>query len=191
MLLAVDARREWSAYGFVGLLLLLGVLAAIPAACVGSPEFRLTVLVTQAIGAGIVALALYDTADKRALWAYALAALAAVALPASRPALNRTTVVGVAMAFVFTIGASAPALAWSGSQPEVLVCVRPDVPVDELVRESRRFDPHQVIAGFGFDGPHTSCLEVLFDPGATARDADDVARRYSSDPRVMSVSRTG
>ena len=188
VLLALDARREWSAYWFVGLLLLLGALAAIPAARVGSPDFRLIALVTHTIGAGIVALALYDTADKRALWAYALAALGAVALPASRPRLGRPTVIGVGLAFVLTIGVSAPALAWDGSQPEAVVCVRPGGSVDELIRESHRFDPDHLIAGFGSDGPHTSCLEVFFDPGATAGDADGVARRYSADPRVVSVS---
>ncbi|WP_204037669.1 hypothetical protein [Micromonospora qiuiae] len=188
LLLTVDARREWSAYWFVVLLLVLGALAAIPAAFVGSPKFRLIALVTHTIGVGIVALALYDTADKRALWAYALAALGAVALPASRPALGRPTVIGVGLAFVLTIGVSAPALAWGGGQPEAVVCVRPGESVDELIRDSHRFDPHHLIAGFGFDGPHTSCLEVLFDPGATADDAGDVVRRYSVDPRVVSVN---
>ncbi|WP_341720333.1 hypothetical protein QQG74_11820 [Micromonospora sp. FIMYZ51] len=190
LLLALDARREWSAYWFVVLLLLLGVLAAIPAALVGSPELRLVALLTHTIGAGIVALALYDTADKRALWAYALTALAAVALPASRPARGRTTMIGMGLAFVLTIGVSAPALAWGGRQPEAVVCVRPGGSVDQLIRERHHFDPDHLIAGFGSDGPHTSCLEVLFDPGATAGDADDVARRYSEDPRVVSVRRT-
>ncbi|MBQ1028301.1 hypothetical protein [Micromonospora sp. C95] len=200
VLLAVDARREWNASWFVGLLLVLGVLAAIPAAVVDQPEFRVVALVTQTIGAGVVALALYDTADKRALWAYVLAALGAVALPASRPvlgafpvsrsALGRATVIGVAATLLLTIGASAPAMAWGGTQPEVVVCVRPEASVDELTRDSRRFDPEHVIAGFGFDGPHSSCLEVSFDPGATAGDAAEVARRYSLDPRVVSVSRT-
>ncbi|GAB3843970.1 hypothetical protein GCM10029963_19840 [Micromonospora andamanensis] len=199
-LLVVDARREWNAYWFVGLLLALGALAAIPAAVVGEPEFRVVASVTHTIGAGIVALALYDTADKRALWAYALAALGAVALPASRtalgaspasrPALGRATVLGVAAALLLTIGASAPALAWSGTQPGVTVCVRPDVTVDEMMRESHRFDPQHLIAGFGFDDSHTPCLEVLFDPGATAGDADDVVGRYAADPRVTTVSRT-
>ncbi|MEV4710955.1 hypothetical protein [Micromonospora sp. NPDC049374] len=210
VLLAVDARREWNAFWFVGLLLALGALAAIPAKVVDAPEFRPVALVTQSIGAGIVALALYDTADKRALWAYALAALGAVALPASRTALGalpasrpalgalparrtalgRATVIGVGAALLLTIGASAPALAWGGTQPEVMVCVRPEVTVDELMRESHRFDPDHLIAGFGFDGPQTPCLEVIFDPGATAGDADEVARRYAADPRVASVSRT-
>ncbi|MEV2240917.1 hypothetical protein [Micromonospora sp. NPDC049891] len=209
-LLTVDARREWNAYWFVGLLLVLAALAAIPAGCVDAPEFRVVALVTQTIGAGIVALALYDTADKRALWAYALAALGAVALPAGRPtlgtpptgrtalgglpagrpALGRATVTGVVVALLLTIGASAPALAWDGGQPEVTVCVRPDVAVDELMSKSHHVDPHHLIAGFGSDGPHTPCLEVLFDPGATAGDADDVARRYAADPRVVSVTRT-
>ncbi|WP_216592525.1 hypothetical protein [Verrucosispora sioxanthis] len=88
VLLAVDARREWNASWFVGLLLVLGALAAIPAQVVDQPEFRVVALVTQTIGAGVVALALYDTPDKRALWAYALAALGAVALPSSRPTLG-------------------------------------------------------------------------------------------------------
>ncbi|MCZ7419725.1 hypothetical protein O7605_09380 [Verrucosispora sp. WMMA2121] len=201
VLLAVDARREWHASWFVGLLLVLGALAAIPAQVVDRPEFRVVALVTQTIGAGVVALALYDTADKRALWAYALAALGALALPSSRPALRassvsrpalgRATVIGVAAALLLTIGASAPALAWGGIQPEAVVCARSDEAVDELVQESRPFDPDHVIAGFGLDDDsYTSCLEVVFDPGATAGDAAEVARRYSSDPRVVSVSRT-
>ncbi|MGC5053102.1 hypothetical protein ACLQ2S_16800 [Micromonospora sp. DT48] len=111
LLLVVDARREWSPYWFVGLLLLLGALAAIPAAEVGEPAFRPVALVTYTIGAGIVALALYDTADKRALWAYALTALGVVALPTSRPTIGRATVTGVAVALLLTIGVSAPALA--------------------------------------------------------------------------------
>ncbi|MEG3636474.1 hypothetical protein [Micromonospora palythoicola] len=200
VLLAVDARREWNASWFVGLLLVLGALAAIPAQVVDRPEFRVVALVTQTIGAGVVALALYDTPDKRALWAYALAAVGAVALPSSRPtrgarpanrsALGRATVIGVAATLLLTIGASAPALAWGGTQPEVVVCVRSDEAVDELVRESRPFDPEHVIAGFGLDDdPYTSCLEVAFDPGATAGDAAEVARRYSVDPRVVSVGR--
>ncbi|MEV4544769.1 hypothetical protein [Micromonospora echinaurantiaca] len=189
LLLALDARREWSAIGLVMLVLLLGALAAIPAAFVGSPRFRLTALVTQAIGVGIVALALHDTADKRALWAYAVAALAAVALPRGRPALGRPTVIGLGLAVVLTIGVSAPALAWGGRQPDAVVCVRSGEPAWSLVRDSHRFDPDRVIAGFGHDGPQAPCLEVLFDPGATAGDADEVVRRYSADPRVMSVSR--
>ncbi|WBB89713.1 hypothetical protein [Verrucosispora sp. WMMC514] len=200
VLLAVDARREWHASWFVGLLLVLGALAAIPAQVVDRPEFRVVALVTQTIGAGVVALALYDTPDKRALWVYALAAVGAVALPSSRPtrearpanrsALGRATVIGVAAALLLTIGASAPAMAWGGTQPEVMVCVRPEASVDELTRDSRRFDPDHVIAGFGFDGPHSSCLEVSFDPGATVGDAAEVAHRYSVDPRVVSVGRT-
>ncbi|NGM11270.1 hypothetical protein ENC19_00535 [Verrucosispora sp. CWR15] len=200
VLLAVDARREWNASWFVGLLLVLGALAAIPAQVVDQPEFRVVALVTQTIGAGVVALALYDTPDKRALWAYALAALGAVALPSSRPtlgalparrsALGRATALGVAAALLLTIGASAPAMAWGRTQPEVMVCVRPVASVDELTRDSRRFDPDHVIAGFGLDGPHSSCLEASFDPGATAGDAAEVARRYSMDPRVASVTRT-
>ncbi|GIJ22692.1 hypothetical protein [Micromonospora lutea] len=190
LLLVVDARREWSPSWFVGLLLLLGALAAIPAAVVGEPEFRLIALVTYAIGAGIVALALYDTADKRALWVYALTALGAVALPTSRPAIGRATVTGVAVALLLTIGVSAPALAWSGGSPEVTVCVASEEALDELVREGRRFDPRHAIAGFGLTESGPPCFEVLFDPGATAGDADDVARRYSVDPMVVSVSRT-
>jgi hypothetical protein len=89
VLLALDARREWSAYGLVLLLLTLGALAAIPAALVGSPRFRPAALVALAAGAGTVALALHDTADKRALWVYAVSALVAVALPAGRPRLGR------------------------------------------------------------------------------------------------------
>ncbi|SCF18786.1 hypothetical protein GA0074695_4151 [Micromonospora viridifaciens] len=189
VLLVLDARREWSAYELVVLFLLLGALAAIPAALVGSPRFRLTALVTQAIGAGLIALALHDTTDKRALWAYALAALVAVALPPGRPALGRTTVIGVGLAFVLTIGVSAPALAWGGRQPEAVVCVRPGEPAWKLVGESHRFDPNRLIAGYGHEGPQAPCLEVLFDPGATAGDADDVVRRYSADSRVVSVSR--
>jgi branched-subunit amino acid transport protein len=189
VLLALDARREWSAYGLVVLFLLLGALAAIPATLVGSPRFRPAALFTQTIGTGVVALALHDTADKLALWTYALSALVAVASPASRPASGRTTVVGMGFALMLTIGVSAPALAWGGRQPEAVVCVRPGEPAHELVRESHRFDPNHVIAGFGTEGPQASCLDVLFDAGATAGDADDVVRRYSIDPRVMSVSR--
>ncbi|SCG53987.1 hypothetical protein GA0070609_2892 [Micromonospora echinaurantiaca] len=189
LLLALDARREWSAIGLVMLVLSLGALAAIPAAFVGSPRFRLATVVTQTIGVGVIALALHDTADKRALWAYAVAALVAVALPSGRPALGRPTVIGLGLAFVLTIGVSAPALAWGGGQPDAVVCVRPGEPAWDMVRDSQRFDPDRVIAGFGHDGPQASCLEVLFDPGATADDAADVVRRYSADPRVMSVSR--
>ncbi|WP_327034424.1 hypothetical protein [Micromonospora ureilytica] len=187
VLLVLDARREWSAYGLV---LLLGALAVIPAAFVESPRFRLISLVAQTIGAGVVALALHDSADKRALWVYALSALVAVISPASRPGLGRTTVIGVGTAVVLTIGVSAPTLAWGGSQPEAVVCVRPGESAEELVRENQRFDPNHVVAGFGSEGPQAPCLEVLFDPGATAGDADDVVRRYSVDPRVSSVSRT-
>ncbi|RAO05403.1 hypothetical protein ONO23_01388 [Micromonospora noduli] len=190
VLLVLDARREWSAYGLVMLILLLGALAVIPAALVDSPGFRLVSLVTQTVGAGVVALALHDSADKRALWVYALSALVAVMSPASRPGLGRTTVIGVGTAVVLTIGVSAPALAWGGRQPEAMVCVRQGQSAEELVRESHRFDPDHVVAGFGSEGPQAPCLEVLFDPGATAGDADDVVRRYSVDPRVSSVSRT-
>ncbi|MDO3702814.1 hypothetical protein Q3W71_14170 [Micromonospora sp. C28SCA-DRY-2] len=189
LLLALDARREWSAIGLVVLVLSLGALAAIPAAFVGSPRFLLATLVTQTIGVGVIALALHDTPDKRALWAYAVAALAAVALPSSRPAFGRPTVIGLGLAFVLTIGVSAPALAWGGRQPDAVVCVRPGAPAWDLVRESHRFDPDRVIAGFGHEGPQAACVEVLFDPGATAGDADDVVRRYANDPRVVSASR--
>ncbi|WP_444948515.1 hypothetical protein [Micromonospora ureilytica] len=190
VLLVLDARREWSAYGLVMLVLLLGALAVIPAALVDSPGFRLISLIAQTVGAGVVALALHDSADKRALWVYALSALVAVISPTSRPGLGRTTVIGVGSAVVLTIGVSAPALAWGGSQPEAVVCVRPGESAEELVRENQRFDPNHVVAGFGSEGPQAPCLEVLFDPGATAGDADDVVRRYSVDPRVSSVSRT-
>ena len=190
VLLVLDARREWSAYGLVMLLLLLGGLAVIPAALVDSPRFRPISLVAQAVGAGVVALALHDSADKRALWVYALSALVAVISPTSRPGLGRTTVIGVGTAVVLTIGVSAPALAWGGSQPEATVCVRQGQSAEELVLENHRFDPNHVVAGFGSEGPQAPCLEVMFDPGATAGDADDVARRYSVDPRVSSVSRT-
>ncbi|MEU4530164.1 hypothetical protein AB0F49_18225 [Micromonospora ureilytica] len=190
VLLVLDARREWSAYGLVMLVLLLGALAVIPAALVDSPGFRLISLVAQTVGAGVVALALHDSADKRALWVYALSALVAVISPATRPGLGRTTVIGVGTAVVLTIGVSAPALAWGGSQPEAVVCVRPGESAEGLVRENHRFDPNHVVAGFGSEGPQAPCLEVLFDPGATAGDADDVVRRYSVDPRVSSVSRT-
>jgi hypothetical protein len=189
VLLALDARRGWSAYGLVVLFLLLGALAAIPAALVGSPRFRLISLVAQTVSASVVALALHDSAHKRALWAYALSALVAVISPTSRPGLGRTTMIGVGSAVVLTIGVSAPALAWGGRQPEAVVCVRQGEPAHELVRESHRFDPNHVVAGFGSEGPQAPCLEVLFDPGATASDADGVVRRYSVDPRVMSVSR--
>ncbi|MGC4758290.1 hypothetical protein [Micromonospora trifolii] len=190
VLLVLDARREWSAYGLVMLLLLLGGLAVIPAALVDSPRFRPISLVAQAVGAGVVALALHDSADKRALWVYALSALVAVISPTSRPGLGRTTVIGVGTAVVLTIGVSAPALAWGGSQPEAMVCVRQGQSAEELVLENHRFDPNHVVSGFGSEGPQTPCLEVLFDPGATAGDADDVARRYSVDPRVSFVGRT-
>ncbi|MCG5452653.1 MULTISPECIES: hypothetical protein [Micromonospora] len=190
VLLVLDARREWGAYGLVMLLLLLGALAAIPAALVDWPGFRLISLIAQTIGAGVVALALHDSADKRALWVYALSALAAVISPTSRPGLGRTTVIGVGTALVLTIGVSAPALAWGGSQPEAVVCVREGQSAEELVRENHRFDPNHVVAGFGSEGPQAPCMEVLFDPGATADDAADVARNYSADPRVSSVSRT-
>ncbi|MGC4863958.1 hypothetical protein ACLQ3B_00795 [Micromonospora sp. DT53] len=190
VLLVLDARREWSASGLVMLLLLLGALAAIPAALVDSPGFRLISLVAQTVGAGVVALALHDSADKRALWVYALSALVAVISPTSRPGLGRTTVIGVGTAVVLTIGVSAPALAWDGGQPEAVVCVRQGESAEELARESHRFDTNHVVAGFGSEGPQAPCLEVLFDPGATPADADDVVRRYSADPRVSSVSRT-
>ncbi|MFG1914948.1 hypothetical protein [Micromonospora sp. NPDC048898] len=189
VLLALDARHEWSAYGLVVLFLLLGALAAIPAALVGSPGFRRISLVAQTVGAGVVALALHDSADKRALWVYALSALVAVISPTSRPGLGRTTVIGVGSAVVLTVGVSAPALAWGGPQPEAVVCVRQGESAHELVRQSHHFDPNHVIAGFGSEGPQAPCLEVLFDPGATAGDADDVVHRYSADPRVLSVSR--
>ncbi|MGC5285550.1 hypothetical protein [Micromonospora sp. DT231] len=189
VLLALDARHEWSAYGLVVLFLVLGALTAIPAALVDSPGFRRISLVTHAVGAGVVALALHDSADKRALWVYALSALVAVISPASRPGLGRTTVIGVGSAVVLTIGVAAPALAWGGPQPEAVVCVRQGESAAELVRENHRFDPHQVVEGFGLEELQPSCLEVLFDPGATAGDADDVVRRYSADPRVVSVSR--
>jgi hypothetical protein len=71
----------------------------------------------------------------------------------------------------------------------VVVCVQPGAAAHELINENDRFDPDRVVAGFGSDGPDAPCLEVLFDPGVTADDADDVARRYSADPRVSSVSR--
>lgn len=129
VLLVLDARREWSAYGLVMLVLLLGALAVIPAALVDSPGFRLISLVAQTVGAGVVALALHDSADKRALWVYALSALVAVISPISRPGLGRTTVIGVGTAVVLTIGVSAPALAWGGSQPEAMVCVRQGSPL--------------------------------------------------------------
>lgn len=190
VLLVLDARREWSAYGLVMLLLLLGGLAVIPAALVDSPRFRPVSLVAQAVGAGVVALALHDSADKRALWVYALSALVAVISPTSRPGLGRTTVIGVGTAVVLTIGVSAPALAWDGSQPEATVCVRQGQSAEELVLENHRFDPNHVVAGFGSEGPQAPCLEVMFDPGATAGDADDVVRRYSVDSRVSSVGRT-
>ncbi|WP_406062089.1 hypothetical protein [Micromonospora sp. NBC_00860] len=190
VLLALDARREWSAYGLVILFLLLGALAAVPAALVGSPGFRLISLIAQTVGAGVIVLALHDSADKRALWVYVLSALTAVISPISRPGLGRTTVFGVGTAVVLTIGVSAPALAWGGRQPEAVVCVREGQSAEELVRESHRFDPNNVIAGFGSEGPQAPCLEVLFDPGATAGDAADVVRRYSADPKVSSVSRT-
>lgn len=109
VLLVLDARREWSAYGLVMLLLLLGALAAIPAALVDSPGFRLISLIAQTVGAGVVALALHDSADKRALWVYALSVLVAVISPTSRPGLGRTTVIGVGTAVALTIGVSAPA----------------------------------------------------------------------------------
>ncbi|MFI7663290.1 hypothetical protein ACIBTW_30855 [Micromonospora parva] len=190
VLLALDARREWSAYGLVVLLLLLGALAAIPAALVDSPRFRLVSLAAQTVGVGVVALGLHDSANKRALWVYALSALVAVISPTSRPGLGRMTVIGVGSAVVLTVGLSAPALAWGGGQPDAVVCVRQGESADELVRESHRFDPDGVVAGFGSEGPQAPCLEVLFDPGATAGDAADVVRRYSVDPRVSSVSRT-
>ncbi|MEU1749742.1 hypothetical protein ACPXB5_11040 [Micromonospora arida] len=190
VLLVLDARREWSAYGLVVLLLLLGALTAIPAALVDWPGFRLISLIAQTVGAGVIVLALHDSADKRALWVYVLSALAAVISPISRPGLGRTTVVGVGTALVLTIGVSAPALAWGGGQPEAVVCVRDGQSAEELVGENHRFDPNHVVAGFGSEGPQAPCLEVLFDPGATAGDADDVVRRYSVDPRVSSVSRT-
>ncbi|MEU8019539.1 hypothetical protein AB0B74_26600 [Micromonospora parva] len=189
VLLVLDARREWSAYGLVMLLLVLGALAAIPAALVDAPRFRLISLVTHTVGAGVVALALHDSDDKRALWVYALSALVAVIAPTSRPGLGRATMIGTGTAVVLTIGVSAPALAWGGGQPEAVVCVRQGGSAEELVRESHRFDPDGVVAGFGSEGPQAPCLEVLFDPGATAADADDVVRRYSVDPRVSSVSR--
>ncbi|MCG5464138.1 hypothetical protein MED01_002301 [Micromonospora sp. MED01] len=190
VLLTLDARREWSAYGLVVLLLLLGALAAIPAALVDSPRFRPISLVAQTVGAGVVALALHDSTDKRALWVYALSALVAVIAPVSRPGLGRATVIGVGSALALTIGVSAPALAWDGGQPEAVVCVPQGDSAEELVRESHRFDPNNVVAGFGSEGPQAPCLEVFFDPGATDGDADDVVRRYSEDPRVSSVSRT-
>ena len=190
VLLVLDARREWSAYGLVMLLLLLGALAVIPAALVDSPRFRPISLVAQTVGAGVIALALHDSADKRALWVYALSALVAVISPTSRPGLGRTTVIGVGTAVVLTIGVSAPALAWGGSQPEAMVCVREGQSAEELVLREPPLRPNHVVAGFGSEGPQAPCLEVLFDPGATAGDADDVARRYSVDPRVSSVSRT-
>ncbi len=189
VLLVLDARREWSAYELVLLLLLLAALAAVPAALVGSPLFRPAVLVTQSVGAGIVALALHDTTGKRALWAYALAAVVAVVLPSGRPALGRTAVAGVGLAFVLTLGVSAPALAWDGGQADAVVCVRPGESASALVDDHHRFDPDDVVAGFGSEGPQAPCLEVLFDPGATADDADGVVRRYSADPRVVSVDR--
>ncbi|MFS8478678.1 MAG: hypothetical protein FWJ93_06895 [Micromonosporaceae bacterium] len=189
VLVTLDARREWSAYELVVLFVLLGALAAIPAGLVSSPRFRLAALVTHTLGAGVVALALHDTADKRALWAYAVFAVLALASPASRPALGRTTLVGVGLALILTVGISAPALAWDGRQPGAVVCVRPGEPAYELVRESHRFDPNHIIAGFGIEGPNAPCLEVQFDAGAIAGDADDVVHRYSQDPRVISVTR--
>ncbi|WP_410815510.1 hypothetical protein [Micromonospora sp. 050-3] len=191
VLLVLDARREWSAYGLVMLLLLLGALGAIPAAMVDVPGFRPISLVAQTVGAGVVGLALHDSSDKRALWVYLLSALVAVISPPSRPGLGRMTVIGVGTAVVLTIGVSAPALAWGGSQPEAVVCVREGQSAEELVHENHRFDPNHVIAGVGSEGPQAPCMEVLFDPGATAGDAADVARRYSADPGVSSVSRPG
>jgi hypothetical protein len=190
VLLVLDVRREWSAYELVFLLLVLGALAALPAALVDSPRYRPTALVTHAIGAGIVALALHDTADKRALWVYAGAAFVSVALPASPPAYRRVSLLGVCLALILTIGAAAPALAWAGRQPNAMVCLLPGESVDALVGETYRFDPRAVVAGIGFDPPESSCVKLFFDAGATADDVEDVVRRYVADPRVTSVSRT-
>jgi len=49
----------------------------------------------------------------------------------------------------------------------------------------------RIIAGFGIEGLDAPCLDVLFDAGAVASDADDVVRRCSQDPRVISVRRAG
>ncbi|MGC5053103.1 hypothetical protein ACLQ2S_16805 [Micromonospora sp. DT48] len=70
------------------------------------------------------------------------------------------------------------------------MCVSSEEAVDELVREGPRFDPRHAIAGFGLTESDPPCVEVLLDPGATAGDADDIARRYFEDPRVVSASRT-
>jgi hypothetical protein len=190
VLLVLDVRREWSAYELVFLLLILGALAALPAALVDSPRYRPTALAAHAIGAGIVALALHDTADKRALWVYAGAALVSVALPASPPAHRRASLLGVCLALILTIGAAAPALAWAGRQPNAMVCLLPGESVDALVGGTDRFDPRKVVAGIGLDLPESACVELFFDAGATADDAEDVVRRYVADPRVASVSRT-